>query len=243
MDQISLVDRRIDDGQELLLQLAQDGFEVTAAFWLKTAEENWWHLYLASKRVDQDGPAEAYRALQTSLRRLPGTTISLADVKLISASHPLARDVIAVQKRYPGRAASLYHGAQLGGVAVEEAYIYAPLSRQKQNPYALGERRLKTAVEQTTRLDEVLAPLSPQESKALEQIVASGVSPAQAELWVRKKRELERPRPAIPAGSIVRAWVTAWWGDRPEDDPNPLLEVEAPDGARGLTFKNNTEPV
>jgi hypothetical protein len=103
MDQISLVDRRIDDGQKLVLQLARDGFDVTAAFWLKPSEDNWWNLYIASRAVDENGPARAYRALQKSQQQPFGTTISLADVKLIAASNPITRDVRKIQKRYSGR--------------------------------------------------------------------------------------------------------------------------------------------
>jgi hypothetical protein len=103
--------------------------------------------------------------------------------------------------------------------------------------------RLKTDVEQKFRDDEFLEPLTPRETGVLGQIVASGVAPVQAEYLVRKRREIDRHRPSIPAGTVVDAWITGWWGDEPEDDPNPLLEVEADDGRLGLTFKDNTEPV
>jgi len=69
---------------------------------------------------------------------------------------------------------------------------------------------------------------------------AFGFAPATAEYWVRKRREQQKP--PIPAGTVVSAEVAAWWGDKPEDDPNPLLRVEAPDGAQGLTLRENTEP-
>jgi hypothetical protein len=126
MDQVSLVDRRIDDGQRLIEQLLRDNFDVTVACWLKMSEEDWWHLYIASKVVDERGPAEAYRALQSSLQQLSGTTISLTDVKLIGASHPIARDVLKIQKRYSGGAPIPFGGAQFGGIIVEEALIYPP---------------------------------------------------------------------------------------------------------------------
>jgi hypothetical protein len=243
MDQISLVDRRIDDGQKLVLQLARDDFKVTAAFWLKPSEDNWWNLYIATKAVDENGPAMAYRALQKSQQQLIGTTISLVDVKLIGASNPITRDVLKIQRQYSGSAPIRFGGARLGNVSVEEALIYPPLPREKRTPLALGKRKLKTVVEQTSGLDEMLAPLSPQESRVEQLIVASGISPSQADYWVRKRREEERKRLPIPAGTIVDAEVVAWWGDTPKDDRNPLLMVVAPDGAQGLTFLENTEPV
>jgi hypothetical protein len=93
------------------------------------------------------------------------------------------------------------------------------------------------------RAGDVAAPLSPQEVHALGQIVASGISPEQADYWVRKKRELQTESQDIPAGTVVDAYVTAWWGDTPEEDPNPLLLVKSAGGAEGLTFLNNTEPL
>jgi hypothetical protein len=243
MDQITLVDRRIDDGQRLIQQLVQDGFPVTAAFWLRASEESWWHLYIASKVVDDAGPAKAYRTVQTSLQKLVGTTMSLDDVKVIGASKPITRDVMKIAKRYSGRVPLRFGGAQLGNVSVEEALIYPPLPREKRVPISLGKRKLKTAVQQTSSMDEMLAPLAPEESRAQELIVASGISPVQADYWVRKRREQERARPPIPAGTVVEAEVVAWWGDHARDDPNPLLRVMAPDGAQGLTFLENTDSV
>jgi hypothetical protein len=237
-----LVDRRIDDGQRLILQLVRDGFDVTASFWLKPPEDNWWNLYVASKAVDEDGPAVAYRMLQKSQQKLIGTTISLSDVKLIGASNAIVRDVRKIQRRYSGTAPIRFGGARLGTMTVEEALIYPPVPREQTAPLGLGKKRLKTAVEQTSELDEMLAPLSPKESRAEQLIVASGVSPTQADYWVRKKREEVRQKPPIPAGTIVEAEIVAWWGDTPKDDPNPLLKVVAPGGAQGLTFLENTEP-
>jgi hypothetical protein len=241
MDQNSLVNRRIDDGQKLLLQLTRDNFDVATAFWLKAPEDAWAHLFIASRVVDQVGPGEAYRALQTSLERLPGLSISLAEIKLISVSNPLTSAARKLQRGAQG--AVQLRGGQVGALSVEEAYLYPPFSRQKRSSVSLGKVRLQQPVEQTSRLDVMLAPLSQQESRALEQLVTSGVSPTQADYWVRKKREETREKQPIPAGTVVNARVAAWWGDNPEDDPNPLLLVEAPDGAQGLTFKNNTEPV
>lgn len=237
MDQIALVDRRIDDGRKLILQLARDDFEVSAAFWLKTPEDAWWYLFIASGVVDRVGPGKAYRALQSSLERLPGACISLADIKLIGvADNPIAASARKIQHQAGGKAPICLRSGQLGGLTIEEAYLYPPLSGQKRGPTPLGERRLKTDVEQVARIDEPGAPVSPQECVAMEQLVASGISPTQAEYWIRKKREEKRP--PIPAGTVVDARVVSF-----DDDPNPLLLVEAPDGARGLTFKNNTEPV
>jgi hypothetical protein len=243
MDQITLVDRRIDDGQKLILQLARDGVDVLVAFWLRPSEDGWWHLYVASKLVDREGPRAGYRKVQASLQHLPGLSISLGDIKVIEATAPLTHDVLKIRKWYTGTTPIRFGGAQLGGLLVEEAVIYPALPTAKRGGFYLGKRRLKSAVRQTVRMDDLLAPLTPLESHALGQIVASGISPAQADYWVRKRREMEKEKQDIPPGTVVDAYVTAWWGDKSEDDPNPLVRVETAEGAQGLTFLNNTEPI
>ena len=48
-------------------------------------------------------------------------------VKVVGSDAPVAKDVIAAQQKYPGKMATRFHGHQLGGVMVEEAYIYPNL--------------------------------------------------------------------------------------------------------------------
>lgn len=241
MDQIALVENQLDEGQRLIYQLVHDGFDIAAAFWLKTSEEARWFLYVASKVVDEEGPAPAYRAVYASLQRLKDPWMSLSEIKLIGVSNPMARDVLKLYRRHPGRMPTRYNGTQLGGVGIEEAYIYPQPLHEKKAQLSWERRRLKTPVKQKVGMDALLEPFDERDKKAFERLVASGLSPAQAEFWVRNRRE-HQPKPTIPAGTIVKAQVAAWWGENPEDDPNPLLLVEAPDGAQGLTFKDNTEP-
>jgi hypothetical protein len=106
--------------------LIHDNFDVTAAFWLKTSEEDWWHLYVASTVTDERGPIEAYGTLHTSLRQLSGTTLSVTDVKLIGASNPITVDVLKAQTRYSGSEPIHFDGSYLGGTFVEDALLYPP---------------------------------------------------------------------------------------------------------------------
>ena len=55
MDQALLVEQQIDDGQEFFDLLISDGFDVSAAAWVKPSEEDRWLLYLVSKVVDDRG--------------------------------------------------------------------------------------------------------------------------------------------------------------------------------------------
>jgi hypothetical protein len=124
MDPNPLVDFQIDAGRRLIIQLVRDGFDVRAAFWAVTSEEDIWFLYIASSVVEERGLAEAYRALQASLQRLEGIPLSLSDVKLIGKANPMARDVLAALIRHPGTMATRFGGKQLGNVTIREAYIY-----------------------------------------------------------------------------------------------------------------------
>jgi hypothetical protein len=124
VDQIPLVERKIDDGHRLVHRLLDDGFDVTAAFWLNAGEDRWWHFYIASKIVDERGPVEAYRALQATLAQLPGISIALEGIKLIGASSPITRDALKIRKRHAGVELIRLSGTRLGGLNVEEAIIY-----------------------------------------------------------------------------------------------------------------------
>jgi hypothetical protein len=110
MDQGTLVEDQIADGQRLITQLAHDNVPVRTAFWLKTGEEGRWHLYIATKAVDELGPKAAYRLVAEALQRLPRPQLSPFDIKLISPTSVL---VPLVEQR-------------LDGVSVEEAYVYPP---------------------------------------------------------------------------------------------------------------------
>lgn len=124
MDQSTFVENQIDDGRRFVERFAADGHPVQAAFWVKTAEEGLWFLYLATAIVDQAGPSAAYRAVQSSLQKLEGTSLSMAEVKVVSPNNPIARDILAVMARYPEQLATRFGGKTLRSMAVEQTYIY-----------------------------------------------------------------------------------------------------------------------
>ena len=71
MDTATLVRERIDDGQKLLERLAQEGFEVTAGFWLRLVDDGEWRCYIASPTVEKEGLSAGYRRLHTIIRGMP----------------------------------------------------------------------------------------------------------------------------------------------------------------------------
>lgn len=125
MDQVPLVDEKKDAGRKLVEQLTQAGFEVTAAFWLKTTEAGQWYLYLASPIVDSEGPLEAYGRVHAVTRQLsPPLWIGPFEVRLIGARHAITKDVLNLLGRYRGPMTMNLDGAPLGRVSIDGAYLY-----------------------------------------------------------------------------------------------------------------------
>jgi hypothetical protein len=127
VDTTTLVDELIEDGRKIVEQLPQDGFEVTAAFWLKAAEDGQWYFYIVSPVAESERLSDAYRRLHTLVRRMPQPLrIDPLEVKLIGPSNPIAKDVLAIHNRASGAKVSpiRWGGKQLGNVSVEEAYLY-----------------------------------------------------------------------------------------------------------------------
>jgi len=126
MDTVTLVESQIDDGRRLVERIVADGASVTAAFWVKAAEEGQWFLYIATEAVDRDGPAKAYRTVYEALKKLRDPWVSISDVKVIGPENPIAKSVLGILARRPGRLPMRLSGNSLGNLSVEETYIYPP---------------------------------------------------------------------------------------------------------------------
>jgi hypothetical protein len=127
VDTTTLVSDLIEDGRRIIEQLPQDGFEVTAAFWLKKSEDGQWYFYVVSSAAENERLNDAYARLFTLIRQMPGPHwIDPLEVRLIGPSNPMARDVLAIQSRAPGSNTSpiRWDGNLLGNVSIEGAYLY-----------------------------------------------------------------------------------------------------------------------
>src|SRR5262249_47513543 len=158
----------------LIERLRHDHFDVRVACWVNPSEEGQWQLYIASRTVDEQGPAAAYRQVHGTMRALDGLRIDPFQVRLVNVKDPVARDVLDMQRRSPGRGPSRYRGARLGNLSIEEAYIYPSVKPKTSwvDALAVGKVRLKTSVEQVPRLDELLRRLTPEEKDTIERLVA-----------------------------------------------------------------------
>jgi hypothetical protein len=127
MDTDTLVENRIDDGQKLVEELRQRGFNGAAAFWLKASENGKWYFYIISPEVDTAGIINAYRQLHSLMRTVPQVSwIDPLEVKLIGPSNPIARDVLDILSRTPGPRVSpiRWNGQRLGNTSIDGAYLY-----------------------------------------------------------------------------------------------------------------------
>ena len=124
MDQAVLVEQQIEDGQELIDLLLREGFDLSAAAWVKPSEEDRYLLYLVSKEVDERGLSAAYRAVHPVLTELHAPSVSLADLKLVGATNPIAADIKEINQKHPGRSPTRIRRPQLGGISIDEAYVY-----------------------------------------------------------------------------------------------------------------------
>lgn len=128
MDQVTLVENQIADGQLLVEELIKDGFQVTAASWMKTSDDGQWFLYLASPIADT-APLKAYGRVHTVARRMPQPfLVGPLDIKLIGPTEPVAKAILEVQRRYPRKSPLHLGESTLAGVSIEGAYIYPPVT-------------------------------------------------------------------------------------------------------------------
>lgn len=88
-----------------------------------------WDFYLASASATRDGFTDAYRAVYATFSRLALPAITLSNIRLVPANDPIAVDAAALRDRYPARIPTRFGPRRLGGVAIEEVYIYPRLDR------------------------------------------------------------------------------------------------------------------
>jgi hypothetical protein len=142
----------VEDGRRFIGELVRDGFDVTAAFWVKTAEEGLRHLYVGSNFVDTESLGEAYQRAYACLRRVPDPGFGLSEIKLVPAGNPIVREAIAVRDRFAGRAPTRFRGERLGNLLIEEAYIY---------PKAMGPMTRHEVLQTVARLMDRSGVLQP----------------------------------------------------------------------------------
>jgi hypothetical protein len=125
MGQGTLVEMQIDGGKALVDTLRNAGFDVTVSGWTKSSEEGDWHLYIASKDVDDHGIADAYGTVFGTIKANPEFGIDPFEVKLVGRQNPIAMDLLDIRGAGVTHVATRSRRPKLGHMSVEETYVYA----------------------------------------------------------------------------------------------------------------------
>jgi hypothetical protein len=123
MDQGPLVSEQIDAGVKLAREFER-WKPLQAAFWLKESEDGQWYLYLVSDQINDTNFDLAYGEVHRLLGRGPHLWLDPFQVKVAGVDNSIAKAVIAVQQEYPSSRGTRLRNRLLGGVSVDEAYIY-----------------------------------------------------------------------------------------------------------------------
>ena len=125
MDTSPLVVDEIDAGTEFLKRL--NAYRpVLAACWLRKDENEERYLYAALDGLTVDDTGLAYKEVLRVTQEMKDHYLDPFRVKLINQDHPVAKAVIEVYRRYPGRIPTNIGGRVFAGMAVEEVYIFPP---------------------------------------------------------------------------------------------------------------------
>jgi len=127
MDTNTLVEPLLEDGRKLVEHLLQRGFEVSVAMWLRTNDDNKWFFYIVSPIVDAEGSLNGYKQLLPLVREMPQPfSIEPMRIKILGATSPIGRDVLADLARYCGPRISPIRWPRiwLGDTSIDGAYLY-----------------------------------------------------------------------------------------------------------------------
>jgi hypothetical protein len=123
MDQGPLVSEQIKAGEELAREFHK-WTPLDAAFWLKESEEGQWFLYLASDQINDSNFDLAYGEVLRVLGPGPHPWLDPFQVKVRGSDAPVVKAVLMIQHELSTRFATRLRNRMLGGVSVEEIYIY-----------------------------------------------------------------------------------------------------------------------
>lgn len=130
----TLTEEMLDSGRELIRALRDRQINVTACFWLYSAETNDWKLAVSFPQVRDEGPRKAYEIIQSVVRpkglsqfeperfkRL--LRLFLDDVIVYSPSHQLVRSISEVSLD-PHWAGTRLKRSRIGDTYFDDVYIY-----------------------------------------------------------------------------------------------------------------------
>ncbi len=133
MGEERLVSELIDAGADFVREF-NDVFPVSVACWVVLSDSDNLFLYIASDAIDDSNTPDAYREVLRRLGRNTNQWLDPFQVKLVNSSDPIARDAMRIRDRHPASLATHSSGSSIGGVSIDGAYVYPPLSAMTSSP-------------------------------------------------------------------------------------------------------------
>lgn len=123
MDTGTLVMEDIDAGLEFLKRLHVYQ-PVKAACWLRVTEDEERYLYASLEGLTDDNSDIAYGEVLRITGAMKDQYLDPFRVKLIRTSDPVAKAIMEIYQRFPGRAPTRFDGRVFAERAVAEVYLY-----------------------------------------------------------------------------------------------------------------------
>lgn len=214
----TLVENQLDDGEILLDRLREEGIVVRAACWVKPQDDDRRLLYLVTPLRDEKGPLEAYRQVFQVLESSKEVGIDSANVKVIGAKHPIAQDVLGFSPRFLGITLTGSQVSGIGGIPVDEIYVYSLGKKEKVTIYGKVYRG-----EPGAALHLSLEPHNPNSSLTIENHGNRNTYPAETGIdcvvAAPAGSKLERDQ----GGQLVLTWNLH--GNRRQSGANEVLSL------------------
>lgn len=122
MDQAPLVVDEVEAGKAFIERL-HDYAPVAAAWWMRDEEGGPRFLYVAIDGLQPGISGPAYEKVRRVTQEMRDRYIDPFRVKVVGIYDPVAKAVLDLYRRFPGRTPR-FEGRTLGGVGVDEVYIY-----------------------------------------------------------------------------------------------------------------------
>ncbi len=122
----NLSDEMIKAGEELVKRLDKSEFRVKAAFWFFQTDNEVWRLIIASPKVKDKGPRQAYKSIQEIVKQIPSQKprIELQNISVVDSSHHLVSLLKSAIKTGTGISGIRFSQNTINGEFIEDAYIY-----------------------------------------------------------------------------------------------------------------------
>lgn len=128
-----LVNEQIDAGADFVRDFDEYA-GVSVAFWIVPIESENRFLYIASDEISDGNIDVAYGEVLRRIKRWRSPWLDPFQIKLVNTSDPIACDAIRIRDRTPTPLPTRYGGSSIGGLNIDEAYIYPPISAMKAAP-------------------------------------------------------------------------------------------------------------